>query len=256
MIFFQDKLLNIINSFNLNTLPHTILIGGEYGSGKHTIANYISSRFDLSLLDITDNLNNDTITEIYTSNIPSFYLIDSDQISIKDQNTILKFLEEPCSNAFILVLNSNGLLLDTIQNRCFRLKLGIYSRRMLETFALGFENDQLILDVARTPGQVIDYMNEDFKGMYEFAQLLFKHIRTANFSNCLTISNKISFNGEDDKSKYSINTFSRILLYLSTTLDTVTYKYTNILLNDLQIPKINKRLIFESFLLNLKYRYE
>lgn len=253
MILFQDKVVDIVDSFTMDNLPHTILIRGEYGSGKHLLAHRIAQRFNFSLIDITDNLNQDTINEIYVSTTVNFYIINSDKISIKDQNTILKFLEEPCVNAYIILLNSTGLLLDTIQNRCFELTMGIYDKNMLETFSFDSPYSDLILEIARTPGQATDYVNEDFKGMYDFAQLIFQHIRTANLSNCLTITRRIAFKGPE-KDKFNVDTFVRILLHIASKLDTDIYMFTDKLCNDLAIPNVNKQLVFESYILNLKYR--
>lgn len=248
-ILYQDKIINYIDNCTLDTFPHTVLIQGDKGGGKHLICNYISKKFGYDLIDITDKLTLETITEIYLSNQINFYLIDSDNISIKEQNVILKFLEEPCINAFILIINSYNQLLNTIKNRCFKLSLNRYTKEQLQTF-INQSTNPLILQISTTPGQITEYINSDFDGMQEFANKIFEHIKTANISNCLTIPNKIFFSKEEPD-KYDINLFCMILLYQSK-FDYKVYNLTNQLVNNLYIPHVNKKNLFEKYLVDLK----
>lgn len=252
MILYQDKILNTIKNFTLDTLPHTILIKGDKGSGKHLIAHEFSRVFNLPLIDITDRLDLDTINDIYSSGNLSFYLINTDNISVKEQNTILKFLEEPCSTAFILLLNSNNILLPTVENRCYLIKLKAYTKQELSNFIFDEPGADLIVKISTTPGQIEEYLNSDFIGMFDFANKVFQHIKTANVSNCLTISNKIKFT-DKDTDNYELDTFCRILLFISKNISFDVYNLTNMLYNNIKVPHINKRHLFEKYLLELKY---
>ena len=191
MILFQDNILKLIDSFTIDTLPHSILIKGDVGSGKHMIASYISEKFNLEYVNITDNINLDTINDIYLSNQLTAYVIEIDKLSIKEQNTILKLLEEPSITAFLLLLSSNNMVLTTVENRCYKIKLNTYTKDQLSNFI--FDNVDLILSIAKTPGQALDLQGEDIAGMYELANKIFQHVRTSNFSNVLSISNRFKF---------------------------------------------------------------
>ena len=58
------------------------------------------------------------------------------KISVKSQNTILKFLEEPTSNCIIILLVENlSSLLDTVINRCQVFELEKYDKSTLSLFA-------------------------------------------------------------------------------------------------------------------------
>lgn len=255
-ILYQDKLLSHINRFTINTLPHTILLKGHQGSGKHLVCNYISDYFNLPLVDITEELNLEKITEIYLSPLPQMYLIDSDKISVKEQNIILKFLEEPSNLIFIVLLNSNNLLLDTIKNRCYNLDLQRYTKDNLKTFLTSDITDQsllnLIIEISKTPGDVIKFSNVNFIDMYNFANKIFQYIKTANLSNCLTISNKLYFDNFIDNN-YNVDLFCKVLLHISKSISPNIYILTNELNNALFIPHINKKLLFEKYIINLKY---
>ena len=146
MILFQDNILKLIDSFTIDTLPHSILIKGAVGSGKHMIASYISEKFNLEYINITNNINLDTINDIYLSNQLTAYVIEVDKLSIKEQNTILKLLEEPSITAFLLLLSSNNMILTTVENRCYKIKLNTYTKDQLSNFI--FDNVDLILSIA------------------------------------------------------------------------------------------------------------
>ena len=254
LIKYQDKLLNVVNNFTLSNLYHTILLSGAKGSGKHLVCQLISENCNIPMKDITDNLNVDTINDIYVSVQPTLYIIDSDQISTKEQNIILKFLEEPCKSAYIILLNSNNLLLDTIKNRCYKLTMGKYNKEQLKTF-ISYENDvnSILFEIAETPGQVVDYICQDFHRMLEFSNKVFSAIKTANLSNCLLISDRLNFTKEKDETKFDVDLFCKILQYQSQKLSFPVYILTNQLVNDLLIPHINKKQLFEKYLVELKY---
>ena len=54
MIRGQEKICNRIDSLTIDTFPRTLLLLGEYGSGKHTIVKYISNKFNLNIEDICE----------------------------------------------------------------------------------------------------------------------------------------------------------------------------------------------------------
>ena len=250
-IKYQDSIISWIDNLTLDTIPRPILFEGKRGSGKHLICNYLVDRFNLEYIDITDKLNLDTIEEIYTLSQFRFYLIDTDKISIKEQNVILKFLEEPPVFALILLTNSNGLLLDTIINRCYKVRLEKYTKYQLESFVESKVNE-LVLDISETPGELLSMLNSNFDSMLDFANKIFNHIKTANLSNCLTICNKLYFDKVEDD-KFFVDDFCKILLYISKNISFDIYRLTNQLYNDLIIPHINKKSLFEKYLIELKY---
>ena len=80
-IFGLDYLTSKFDSYTLDTLPHSILIIGKEGSGKHVISKYLSDKFNLNLLDISDNLSDELIDNIYRDVSPRFYLVDLRKIT-------------------------------------------------------------------------------------------------------------------------------------------------------------------------------
>ena len=133
MMLGQERLQNRLLLSSLNDLPHTILLIGDDGCGKHFLASEMSKHYNLDLIDISDNISLETIEEIMMKPIPAFYLIDSSKITDRQQNVILKFLEEPNQYAYIIMIAKNkSYLLDTIINRCVSYEFETYSREHWE----------------------------------------------------------------------------------------------------------------------------
>ena len=119
MIRGQEILCNRIDSYiNLDKFPRTLMLIGASGSGKHLLCEYIANKFSLQQIDITEIISLETIEEISQRVEPYLYIIEINKLSIKEQNIILKFLEEPLANSIIVLLAEIvGDILDTVKNR-------------------------------------------------------------------------------------------------------------------------------------------
>lgn len=254
-IKFQDKLLNYINGFNISTLSHTILLKGTLGSGRHLICNYISKKFELNIVDISKKLDEDTFSNICLSTIKNLYIIDIDNLLEKEQNSLLKILEEPNSYSyFILIARNSSKILPTIINRCFELKMGAYSKEELNYFIKeNCNNKDLILSLSNTPGDVISFQDQDLEGMIDLSNKMIQKMSVASFPNALSISDKIAFKNE--KSKYDFNIFIKVLY--ATIINNINYsnkinveylKLINDLIEKLSLRNLNLKYLFENFL--------
>lgn len=206
----QKRLLDRIDKYSLNNFPNTSLILGEDGSGKHLIAKYIADRFNVELVDITKIIDNEVIDNIYRSSSINFYLIDLDELTEKfadkNQNMILKFIEEPLSNAFILLLAENKYaLLDTIVNRCIIFDLDKYSDEEL----LNFTSNKDIIKLVRTPGKIA-LCQDTISDMNTLCNKIVNDLGKANFANALTIADK--FNYSDEYDKFDVDIFLTLLI--------------------------------------------
>ena len=188
LIIGQEKLCQKINALTLDTFPRTLLLLGEYGSGKHTLVNYIGDRFKCEIEDISKNLSLEYIEVINQRVTPMIYLIDAKELTVKNENVILKFLEEPLKNSFIVVLSENKYsIIPTILNRCQIWELETYEDNYLMSFITNPSIDvDTLLKVANTPGKVIEYQSYPIKDMIALAQKIFVNIGRANISNTLT----------------------------------------------------------------------
>ena len=254
----QDKLLNKINSYTIDTLPRTILIIGDEGSGKHLISKHIATKFNLIFEDITESISYDKIMDMQLKTDPYLYVIDTDNdhFQIKNQNMILKFIEEPLKNTYIILLSRTGNnLLPTIINRCQTLNIQIYTRDILSKFISDTDKRDLILSICSTPGQIEKYKDIDINSILDLANKIVEKIKIATLPNTLSISNKLSFKGELDK--IDVKLFGKVLCKCIT--DHIVAKENKydyyLLINDfynkLYTKNIDKKHLFENFITKL-----
>ena len=250
----QDKLLNLINSKTRSTFPRSLILLGEWGSGKHTLCQHIKEQLCIDMLDITDTLNLATINELYQRPEPYLYVIDGTKITVKEQNIILKFVEEPLKNAYIIILaESKSQLLNTVLNRCQVWTISPYSKEVLKTFT----QDEGVLEIANTPGLVLSMLSINQYEVTELANKLIEKIGIANPANVLNISDKMAYKNEKDK--INIEVFAKVLLHQAVKyvlgennksyID--TYLRINKWVNERKIPNVNQRCLFETFLIDL-----
>jgi hypothetical protein len=258
MVTGQEKISRKIISSTLDTFPRTLMLVGEKGSGKHTLCAYACAYLGLPSEDITDNLTLEKIEEITQRVEPYMYIIRINDISVKEENTILKFLEEPTKNAFIMLLadTENGVL-QTILNRCSIWHLQHYTKEVLKTFTTS-NDDSRVLDIARTPGMVLKMCSHPFGEMLDLANKIIDKIGGATLPNTLSLTNKMAFKNEKDK--YDIDLFVYILSStISVRCRTMTdnriysaYELTSRLSKGMNTPNVDKKALFDSYLIRLR----
>lgn len=200
----QVKLIQTIDS--LKTLPHSFALIGEEGAGKHLLVNYINEKFfNLSYLDITENHDEDDLDNIFRYPQKRLYVLDIGMITSKEQNKLLKFIEEPFDNIYICLLcNNTNLLLPTIRNRIIIYKLNPYSLEELSDFSSNNDisiDNKYMLTILRTPGDIkkIKDLNVNLDDVCSLSDKIVHKINVASFPNTLSIIDKINFKDEYDK---------------------------------------------------------
>ncbi len=156
----NDKLcFSVQNFIKEKRIPHAILIEGDYGTGKHTLAKYIcnaivcgednspcgschnchlaniNSHPDITLVTNEDGKKTITVSQIRELRNEAYikphqaqkrvFVIDgADTMNEQSQNALLKVLEEPpMAVMFVLIAENKSSLLDTIISRCVTLTL-------------------------------------------------------------------------------------------------------------------------------------
>ncbi len=149
----------VINALHESRLPHAILLEGDLGTGKHTLANYIATAAvcgnqnppcgeckncsaaksgnhpDIDITAPEDGKKNIAVAQIRRLKSEAYvkphmserrvFIIDcADTMNEQSQNALLKVLEEPPGGVmFILIAESKAALLETIISRCVVLTL-------------------------------------------------------------------------------------------------------------------------------------
>lgn len=250
----QNNLLNKLKSYTLQTLPHTLLFLGENGCGKHTLSNELSNYFNIKLIDITNNITLETIEEIYLNVMPYFYLIDMTKLNEKQQNMILKLIEEPNNLTYIILLSENKLnLLNTIINRCMTFEFEKYSIEELKHFTQ--EENIKLFELCSTPGQIQIMNIKKLDELYNLCDAILTKISLASFPNILTIVNKINYS--EDFDKFDFNIFFKALiikslyLFKENKIIKPIYDCINEYYKKSKYNKLNKNYLTQSMLIEL-----
>ena len=211
MIAGQEELYGKINSFTISNLPHSILLVGEVGSGKHEICEYIANKFNLQFFDVTNSINNELIDQINQTKTNSLYVINISDLSIREQNILLKLYEEPDTNTYIILKSTSEYLpLETILSRSYVLKMKNFSRELLSSYITSNDKDY-ILNICTTPGQIEIANHTDIDKLRSLCDNMINRLKTAPLFNVLSIVNKINFNDEYDK--FDLFLFIKVLSY-------------------------------------------
>ena len=196
----QDKLNFLISLYKKNNLPKVLLLTGDKGSGKSTLVNHflhliydeinykkynkiseISPFFKQFMQDIFSNIiylrgsdyKNIKIEDIRNlkHKLRQSTALDSDRFIILDDvelfnknslNALLKTIEEPGKNFFILINNKSKPILETIKSRSIEIKiiLSHQEKLMITNNLIEFFNLKPVLNYKSTnlsPGNFIKF---------------------------------------------------------------------------------------------------
>lgn len=203
IIIGQDKLLNNLFKYSEEAFPHSLLFVGPVGCGKHSLVEQVGTTLSMSIVDITSNIDLDYIQEMYTNPIPTIYMVDMNKVTEREQNVILKLLEEPTDSVYlILITTSKALLLNTIINRCQVFEFEPYSKESLLSFVT-VDNADLMIKYCTTPGQI---KSTDVKQIEEIVKSVDEMLNEVKYSSLLQIANRVI------EKKWDVDLFYRVLL--------------------------------------------
>ncbi len=253
----QKNLFDRLNNYDINTLPKSNLLIGEYGCGKHSFIKCVCDKFNLEYNDITNELSNEFILDLYSNTQLKLYVIDINELSkkhryINKENAILKFVEEPPLNAYVFILcEYDSQIIDTIKNRCIIWQFSQYTIDELKTFK-SFDNIK-VYSLLNTPGKILSSKDEMFySNLFNLCDTIILKIKKANVSNTLSLDRHLEI--------YNIDLFFNALKQV--VYDECCKTYTNSLF--LKYDLINKYIekshclgvslkpLFDNFLLELK----
>ena len=245
----QNKLRTLIDSCQLSTLPKSILLQGEVGSGRRTLVSYIGSRFNVDVVDISDMLTKELVDSLYQEVATKIYIVDTEQVDQKKQNILLKFLEEPVNTAYLFVLVDNiNAVLPTVINRCIHWRMEDYSREQL----LMFTTDEKLLAIANTPGRLREYKDFDVEYYTALADKIVANIHVASWPNLFAVI---------DKFDYKTNELELFVLLLQNKFKQkivegaglyAQFELTSSFLRGMKIRNVDKKRLFEVYFFSLK----
>ncbi len=160
----EKTALTVNNFIKEQRIPHAILIVGDSGTGKHTLAGFLAQAIvcgkadapcgecencraalsnnhpDITVIAPEDNKKNIAVDQVRALRQEAFikphkakkrvFVIDkADTMNAPSQNALLKVLEEPPEAVmFLLIAENNAAFLDTVISRCVVLNLTVPER--------------------------------------------------------------------------------------------------------------------------------
>lgn len=209
----QDKLINLLNNYTLSTMPHVQLFIGESGCGKHTCIKYVADKLNLKLLTIDNSVTAEDLYEFLCTTINTLFLVDLSTFNEKQQNKLLKFIEEPTNNVFIaLIANSEAGILPTILNRCIKHNFEPYTKQELQLILRNttLSNDS-IYNIFKTPGKLLSLTNESFSKLDYLATTIRDNIFNYKYADLMSFITWLNF--KDNYNKLDIYLFMDLLEY-------------------------------------------
>ena len=253
----QDRLRTIIDNYSIQTLPKTLMLLGPDGCGKHTFAKYISNRFSLDYLEISDNLTSTGLDDFLYKTVSTLYVINLDIISEKQQNQILKFIEEPSKSVYVILLaSSEAGVLNTVLNRCIKYYFEPYTREQLEQITKCNFSD-LAYKMFTTPGKLTNLTNNSFNELITLAKSVVFQINYMSYPAALGISTKINY--KDLYSKVDFKLFFDAIEFIAfedfkinnTEQSFKVFKVTNQFRQQAARQNLNKEILMLNYLTTL-----
>ena len=256
-----------------NKFPKFSIFIGEAGGGKHLLADYVATEMNCHeiVVGCTVDSIRIAISEAYKVSDPTVYIIENaDNMSQNAANALLKVTEEPPNSAyFILLVEGLDNLLPTIKSRGVTYMLDPYTYEELSAYLYdsvfnGSVSDDIaefILSIATVPGDVVKLSELDIPKFRDFVTLVVDNIAETSGSNVFKIGNSIAL--KDEEGKYNLALFWRAFCSICTDRmvkfdpdDCLKYSnavaITSDFIQQLSIRGINKQMLFDSWILDIR----
>lgn len=208
----------------MNSLSQSILLDSNSKTDKLEWCKNTAASFSFEYIET------DSVETVVSTNptIPSLIVLTNDILDVKQQNILLKTIEEPNVNAHYVLLCDTRCLIETLKNRLTIIKLKEYTKEELKKFT----DNEKILKYANTPDDITLFNNINFDKMLNICSIIVNKMSQANYANSLSLKNVISENPQ---------AFVKILLEvirecLESNFDEKVYQYyltTNVFKNRL-----------------------
>ena len=258
MIGQKRLLLNIDKLIADGTFPRFSIIQGESGSERNLIAQYVADKMRavcVNTADVKVETIRDIITNSYKVNALTVYNIqDADNMSLQAKNALLKVTEEsPNKSFFIMTLDSEVNTLATLRSRAYVFDMQLYSSEEIKSYCQSKYDCfyDVFLAIVNTPGDVDLLVSYDADKFYSFMEKVVDNIATASGSNALKIAQSVKLKAEGEG--YDLKMFWRMFHLICNQRNFfIGQKITSKYLSKLRIKSINKAMLFDSWVFEIR----
>ena len=261
---FLEKIKYIIEQ---DKFPKSCIFYGPRGSGKKLLAVETSKLLGYNIVQ-PENSKMETIKStlelIHEILEPTIYVIPNlDDAQFRVKYSLLKILEEQPNNAYFIITCTNlENLYSPIKSRCQIFTLDRYTPEDLKEYCLSFNlSEEEILNVqdyCETPYDInlmLSYGIQEFK---KYVELVINNVYKVQECNSFKTGSKLSF--KKDSEGYDLELFFKVAAYLffknrdfEHNLNAV--KITEKYLTDLSYPSINKQMLFDMWILDIREEF-
>ena len=268
MIIGQEQLRERLRSMvRWNKLPKFIILTGEVGSGRKTIAKWLAEEINAQCVEVPTSVADirKMVEDSYKLGSQTLYLIaDGDKMSGASKSALLKVTEEPPKYArFVLTATDKEQILDTIASRACILPMESYTMAELMEFAGDdTDNAEIYTSCCNNAREVELVKHYNPKEFYEFVQLVVDNIAEVAGCNALKMENRIAFKAEDKgyDMKIFLQAFrTECMKRLLKVEDAEVAKMysswiqvTSEKLRELNIQSINKQSVFDMWIFDIR----
>lgn len=185
---------SMIDDLVANGFPHSVIISGDRGCGKHMLCDYIMQVVGLTLYD--GKITKDVIDSLYSVNTKTLVVIDYADLSDAIIQALLKITEEPPECVYFAFLTRNvDFIIPTIKNRCMTILVRQMSIPELCEYIDDKEHAEEIAKVGKTVGVVSELTYDKIKEVASLCDLIISKIKVASYPNTLTLVNRFGDDG-------------------------------------------------------------
>lgn len=203
----QRKNLEMIDKWIADGCPTFLCITGLRG-GKRMLAKYIAEKLGKTYSEVGTKV--DEVREVIDSatKYGGFYVFaDADTMSTNAKNALLKITEEPPKDSyFVVTVQDEASLLDTIKSRAQMIRLEPYTKEELQEYRMC-----IWADFANTPYD-IDVLEKYGQDFLDYVNLVIDNIREVEPANAFKSAGKLALKNEEDK--YDLGIFFSTVIKL------------------------------------------
>ena len=251
----QKNNLNTIKQWRCNkSVPRFIIISGDIGSGRLTLAKVIIRMINAKGIIMGNSIAEvrETIENSYSITEPTCYIFrNADDMKNEAKNALLKVVEEPPNKAyFIMTVQNIDNMLGTIKSRGTVIKMEPYTREEL----LSSTNDEILLNYCSNIGQTMEDV-ENIKNAEYLVEEIFQAFRDKSGTQLLkACTNLRGKQTETDKCDCTLfmRVFRKNILSLDTSLlQSISIYHISRCMQELSRSTINKKASVECMLISI-----
>ena len=252
----------------LKKLPRFIILVGEVGSGRRTVAKWLADEMSADFIEVDKSVEavREVVEKCYMASGATVYFIaDGDTLSNPAKSALLKITEEPPKNAYFVMSTTDAEnVLPTLVSRAFVYRMDSYSIADIAEFLNDPKADLRAYANCCTNGREVNLVKQWGKEFFDFVTLVIDNIADVSGSNALKMENRIAFTDDADSSLFDVKIFLQAFRaecmrrIMNNDDRALRDKYiawiqiTSRKLSEIQIKSINKQNVFDMWVFDIR----